>query len=138
MSIYDTMDEKSDSGATPWIPENAGDMIAGVVTGFQQGTTEYGDFDLAEIAVLDRKGEQTGEERTIAFMGTVLKNAFVKLRANGRLVVGSELAVRFDGMKDGKMNPYKAFTVIAEPPSVAKTMDKTPASGESVQDGLPF
>ena len=138
MSIWDEMDDKvPGSSVESWIPENEGDTIAGVVTGFESGTSDYGDFDVIEIEVLDRKGKPTGEAKAIAMMGTVLQNAFERNRKAGKLRTGSEIAVRYNGMVQGKgPNKYKSYDMLCKPPSIAADMERT-EPGE-VQDGLPF
>lgn len=91
----------SNNSAYPeFIDPRAGD-ISGVIRGFSEGPTKFGDAVTIDLELDD------GTHRTLWLTHTVLKNKVARLKPD----VGERIDVRYLGKRDGAANAYHDFAV---------------------------
>jgi len=85
-----------------WVPDEAGDEIAGELVRYARGTTSYGEQVIAVLRT------PAGVERSVWLLHAVLRGEFAKLRPRpGELVL-----VRYEGKrKSAAGNSYASYRV---------------------------
>lgn len=129
----DLLSELGDaSDATPWIPENAGEGIQGVVLDVDSFPGDFADQKTGEypaIPMITVKAAD-GEARTVKGYHTVLRKELDKKAPQ----VGDTLAVLYQGEREAKVKgrkPTKLYAVAVQraegnAPSVAAKPEGTP------------
>ncbi len=113
--FMDDLGKAEASEANFWAFEKEGDMIAGQVLSFGSGETEFGEFHFVMLDKFDDKGNPTGEEIQLSFMGSVRANWWErnKGRIKAALDRGDTIKVgcKYLGLAKGAKNEYQNFVL---------------------------
>lgn len=102
-AIDDAVERAKKGYAEAWIPENEGDLIAGIVVEISSMVNKFDDKPYPIVTVRPKNGV----DRAIHALGTVLHNEIVKQKP----AVGDALAVVYLGEAEGDAGSYKRFRV---------------------------
>lgn len=102
--VVDLLDAIDESGASPWIAENSGDGVQGIVTSVSTMPSDYSDKPVPVIEVKDA----AGQEWSIRGYASVLQSEIEKADPQP----GDTFAVKYFGKKEGKGgNSYHHYKV---------------------------
>lgn len=103
---YQRLEEEADR-ETPesWVPEQAGEQIAGELVRYERGTTAYGERIIAVLRT------RQGRERSVWLLHAVLRGEFARLRPRP----GERLLVRYLGRKKSDNGTeYAAYKLVVD------------------------
>ncbi|MBH1932787.1 hypothetical protein I5Q34_00495 [Streptomyces sp. AV19] len=123
---FDLLATLDGTSADPWIAQEHGDGIQGVVTALDETTSDFGPEPVPVVTVRTADGS---EKRVTAYHG-VLRNEIRKAAPQ----VGDTFACRYFGQKESKSgSTYHHYQV-----KVVRSTTPPPATGGPVPAGVPF